>query len=1779
MSSFAVMVQLGSGTTTVNYAPVYSYFGYSYTQQIYLGSELTNAGGGAGPITKIRFYYSSGTWNVNSSGWTVYMGNTSKTIFASTTDWVPVGSMTQVFSGTITTPVAGTWLEITLSTPFDYTGGNLVIAIDENTASYTSSSTYWRSFAPGGNRALYAYSDGTNPNPASPPAGSLAPGINQIQFEMTAFVPTTPPNCATIVSPANAATGVSKFASLNWASGGGAPTGYKLFFGTDNPPTNLINGTDLGLVTTYSPVMDYVTPYYWQIVPYNVNGDASGCTVWSFTTMADPTITAFPYVENFDGTWAGTPAAPTNWTVINANSDLYFWKQANTYISPTHSLPYAAHGMGNSNDWLITPPINLTDFDAIIKWWDKVESATYANKYKVFVSTTTPEIASFTNELGDFNCINVPWTEHSLDLSAFNGQTVYVAFYQYFSGSTFYGFGIDDFSISEKPTIGFLSGIALDINNNPLEGVLVTADLAKATTTTDASGEYSLELAVGTYDVVFTKLGFYPQTFEGIEILGGETTTQNAILEEIPGSNCGNAIVVNAFPFEALNQTNCGYGNNYSETCLASYDGGDDIMYEFTIATVKDVVITINPKTTTWVGILLASDCPPVTCVDFKTNGSATTPMMISQRLEAGTYYIMIDTWPTPDCVADFDLTITAEDPPPPGKITGLVFDVNNNRLPNVKVTLSESKEIVYTNALGRYNFNTLEPGTYELIFSKENYFDKTYSDVVVNSSMTTVLNVTMDLIPPPFCPTLVFPAVDQIVLSEISLEWAPSGPNPATGYKIFLYNTTTEEWIEENTDLGNVTTYTPAEPFEPGCYYAWLIAPYNFAGETSGCEPWFFYTAYSGFITGVITDTQSGLPLENVAVFVQQTLPGNYSETVYTDATGAYSFEWESGNYNLTFSKFGYLSKTITNVPVNPTQTTVRDNTLDPVVPYNIPFAEAWGSGSFATQQWSVVPPAANWSVLATAGNPAPAARFNWGPQLTDYSSSLQSHFIDGTGYDKLYAQFDLFLQNYDLSTVETMSFVVFDGMQWNEVQTFTNQGGSIAWNNFSFDISEFAAGKLFQLGFKAEGEDSYNIDWWYIDNITVRDNLMAVQPPAIYDQLSSTGTSDWPITISNPGTKALWWNATLNIPEPWAVLSASSGVVSAGGQQIISLTFDGSAVPPGVYEAEIVISGANGVVQEIISIQLDIYEMIVNPLAIQDVILESEVTVWEIKLTNPGTLPLDWNAIVDVPWATLSATNGSLLAGADEFVQVTFDGSEAAFGINEGSVLFSAAGGLVQQVVDLSLDVYSMEPDQDAIKDALPIETNEDYIIEISYNGGSATDWEASFIDKADLPWAQITPTEGTVEPGGKIIITLTFKSGSTKSVTYESSILITAADGLINIEIPLLLLVFGDDEPFQKVMIPAANNWGFVSTFVDLESKATLEELLVDVKDDMIIMIGNDGIYWPSQLINSFNPNTWDTYKGFKVKMGQVGLLVFEGEAVATKTATFTAGTHLIPVLSEFAVPTETIFGGANLGKIEFAFGLDGSIYWPFGGVYSLEELVPGYGYLVKFNTTTTLDFNVTKGATNPNSIVKFENITPWNDVNKTGDVHIVGVSGEAAGELQKGDIIGVFNLDGLCTGMAIYEGNNQPFAIAVFGNDMTNAASDGMNESEPMIIKVFSNGEVTEINPVYDVKLPNHNGMFALNGLSMIIDLKLGSTGIGNDQASALRIYPNPSNGLFTIDGINNSYKVVVMNAHGQVVYNTDKMNSKTLDLTNQPTGVYFIRLIGTNQTITNKVVIQ
>ncbi|MBN1339950.1 MAG: hypothetical protein JXA03_11540 [Bacteroidales bacterium] len=186
------------------------------------------------------------------------------------------------------------------------------------------------------------------------------------------------PGCSSPVSPTQAQSGVSIYASLNWNAVTGA-TGYKLYFGTNNPPTNLINGTDLGNTTLYVPAspMNYSQVYYWRIAPYNANGTNNSCSVWNFTTENNPTVTTFPWMEPFVN-WP-----PAGW---NPGTGPYYWIQYGNFCAecPVKDMTL------NTNAIMESPPLNITGLSSprLTFEWSHLYNPSYpADILEVLVST------------------------------------------------------------------------------------------------------------------------------------------------------------------------------------------------------------------------------------------------------------------------------------------------------------------------------------------------------------------------------------------------------------------------------------------------------------------------------------------------------------------------------------------------------------------------------------------------------------------------------------------------------------------------------------------------------------------------------------------------------------------------------------------------------------------------------------------------------------------------------------------------------------------------------------------------------------------------------------------------------------------------------------------------------------------------------------------------------------------------------------------------------------------------------------------------------------------------------------------------------------------------------------------------------------------------------------------------------------------------------------------------------------------------------------------------
>lgn len=213
---------------------------------------------------------------------------------------------------TATTPVAGTALPFASSV-----SGVLQSTTGCNAATFTLNPAY----AGTTQRLVISWINNNSTN--NPPGGMID------DISLISTVP-SPPGCSVLTSPSNTATNICNGSvTLTWnaPTTGGAPTGYLLYFGTNNLPTNIINGTNVGNVLSYNVgSIAANTTFYWYVVPTNASGNAVGCsgTVFSFTTNAGCFLqTAGGNYTTCGGTYYDSGGASGNYT-DNENTQTTF---------------------------------------------------------------------------------------------------------------------------------------------------------------------------------------------------------------------------------------------------------------------------------------------------------------------------------------------------------------------------------------------------------------------------------------------------------------------------------------------------------------------------------------------------------------------------------------------------------------------------------------------------------------------------------------------------------------------------------------------------------------------------------------------------------------------------------------------------------------------------------------------------------------------------------------------------------------------------------------------------------------------------------------------------------------------------------------------------------------------------------------------------------------------------------------------------------------------------------------------------------------------------------------------------------------------------------------------------------------------------------------------------------------------------------------------------------------------------------------------------------------
>jgi hypothetical protein len=136
------------------------------------------------------------------------------------------------------------------------------------------------------------------------------------------------------------------------------------------------------------------------------------------------------------------------------------------------------------------------------------------------------------------------------------------------------------------------------------------------------------------------------------------------------------------------------------------------------------------------------------------------------------------------------------------------------------------------------------------------------------------------------------------------------------------------------------------------------------------------------------------------------------------------------------------------------------------------------------------------------------------------------------------------------------------------------------------------------------------------------------------------------------------------------------------------------------------------------------------------------------------------------------------------------------------------------------------------------------------------------------------------------------------------------------------------------------------------------------------------------------------------------------------------------------------------------------------------------------------------------------------------------------------------------------------------MLVWGDDIYTFNRDGFVENENLDLKVYrpATGEQFDVEATYDQSFADA-GEFAINGISFITGLKMGSTGFGNYNEISVRVYPNPAKDVLNV--ILNDFRsasVEIYSSLGQKVYTGEVTgNQAQITINSLQKGLYFLKV--------------
>ncbi|MBI9031286.1 choice-of-anchor D domain-containing protein [bacterium] len=950
---------------------------YTTTQNIYYQADLDFEDSA---ITSISYLYNS--FSAFTEEVDIYMGHTIKNTFADNYDW-ELDGMTLVFRGTLTATTTEAIVNLELDTPFVYNNtDNLVVTFMAKQAGSQSYSADFYNYAVTGNRSIRV--TGSTFYPLS---GTIPYGILKAFLPVTGFnyedlaaeaVFTVSADTLTYVDqimdeesdPQTVIVSNGGIADLGIVSIAISGTNADQFQLTDTNtyPVTLATAENMSVQVVYAPTTEGDHTAQLEITD---NQARVIHTVELVGNSIDTNIYAedLPWNESFEGNLFGW------WAITESTSDYAAITVTTTATNVQHGSK--AISFYNSDD--LSPNLQLVAPNLVpdmggyrLRFWMKgtAGSEMILGKYDTDMQVLTAVdtfVVPLTYEQTVIEFEAARANERFVFIPTFDTTYDYV----YLDNVTFeetpllpvaelnvtaLDFGdveLTTTSVAEEVTITNVGPGTLNITNVEITGTdaaLFAWEYVEETPDMALENGETLELTV-----TFTPdaLGLKEATLVITDDLGSRIRINSASKASnnsrnanevaltgtgwLPpqGSTCADPLPL-TFPAVGVTGNTIDFIDDYSSTWISpnsSYMNGDDVVYQFTLANAMLLNGTIT-TTGSWIGAFILEDEPNLTTpavVTLSKTSSGNTLTYANNMIPAGTYYLIISSYPSPQSI-DYTINLTADPLPAPVAAAGpspadeAVDQPTVLTLAWTNAAYTETIDLWFGEvgaremalvlddvaAVNTHALTDLTPNTeYAWKVINRNYSGETVDSLVATWTFTTIGSA-------PEAVTYTAPA-DESTNRPLSGNLTWSAATGAAGYYVYLSEDETFTGVTPVDQAGASYAYSGLDYLTT---YYWKVIPYNVVGQpTEGILVWSFTTIPDPTIPMPITIDFEGSTTVPAAITSnnfsigtnQHGTTGNVMyKNIYSSSTNGY-IQFQSMN-NITATSIISLDYRLTN-------------------------------------------------------------------------------------------------------------------------------------------------------------------------------------------------------------------------------------------------------------------------------------------------------------------------------------------------------------------------------------------------------------------------------------------------------------------------------------------------------------------------------------------------------------------------------------------------------------------------------------------------------------------------------------------------------------------------------------------------------------------------------------------------------------------------------------------------------------------------------------------------